>query len=260
MMRLTRTRLIAASIGFVLVIGVSLFALHKVDQFLVRDARFVFAPSNFKTSASGKSNGTLRISGISHASERAIEAVFNEDVGRSLYLLPMEDRLASLRTVAWVRDAAIARVWPNRLVVSVSERHPVAFITLPQGRFGLIDADGVVLPPAKDKFLLPVLIGVKPSDEPARRREGVQRMLQLTAELGDAVKDISEIDVAKSDNIVVSCVYQGRVRKLMLGDRDYKPRYENFVKHFAEIDAKVPGAKIIDLRLEDRITVVEAVE
>lgn len=253
-MKLTRTRLIAASIALVLVIGGSVFAIYEFEQFILRDSRFTLARANTEQS------GALRIAGVSHASPRAIEAVFNEDLGRSLYLMPMEERLDALRNVAWVRNAAIARVWPNRLIVNISERTPVAFIALPSSRFGLIDADGVILPPAKDRFTLPVLNGVKPSQDVAVRRESVQRMLRLTTELGDAVKDISEIDVAKPDNVIVSRVYEGRMRKLMLGDRDYKQRYQNFLNHFAEIDAKIPGAKLIDLRLEDRITVVEAAE
>lgn len=251
-MQLTRTRLIAASVALVLVIAGSVFALHEFEQFLLRDSRFTLARSNTKL------NESLQIAGVSHASTRAIEAVFNDDLGRSLYLVPMEDRLDSLRSVAWVRDAAIARVWPNRLIVNISERTPVAFITLPSSRFGLIDADGVILPPAKDRFTLPVLSGVKPSQDIGIRREAVQRMLRLTEELGEAVKDISEIDIAKPDNVIISRVYEGRMRKLMLGDRDYQQRYQNFLNHFAEIDAKIPGAKLIDLRLEDRITVVEA--
>jgi cell division septal protein FtsQ len=258
-MRLTRVRAIGMSVGFVLFVAISLYAFYLIDQFLVRDARFAFTPASSKSQAV-KSNDALRVSGVSHASQRAIEAVFSEDVGRSLYSIPLEDRLASLRTVAWVRQAAIARVWPNRLVVSVSERIPVAFVTLPPARFGLIDADGVILPPAKDKFTLPVLTGLKPGQDLAERRDAVQRMLHLTGELHDSVKDISEIDVAKPDNIIVSRLYGGRMRKLMLGDGDYKQRYENFVNHFSEIDAKVPGAKVIDLRLEDRITVVEATQ
>lgn len=260
MTQITRTRLIVASVAFVLVVAASIYAFHVFEQFLIRDPRFTFSPVNSKTRGNETSDNALRISGVSHASSRVIEAVFNEDAGRSLYLVPMQERLDSLRTVAWVRDAAIARVWPNRLIVSVSERAPVAFVTLPAGRFGLIDADGVILPPAKDKFTLPVLTGVKPSEDLEHRRNVVQRMLALVADLGEATKDISEIDVAKPDNIVASRLYGGRVRKLMLGDRDYRRRYDNFVNHFAEINAKVPGAKVIDLRLEDRITVVEAVE
>lgn len=250
-MRITRARLIAASIGLVFLVGGSVYTIQAMDRFLIRDPRFILARPDSRPEES------LRIAGVSHASMRAIEAVFAEDVGRSLYLVPMEERLAALRTVPWVRDAAIARVWPDRLIVNISERIPVAFVTLPSSRFGLIDADGIILPPAKDRFTLPVLNGVKPSQDVNVRREAVHRMLRLTDELGDALKDVSEVDVTKPDNILVSREYGGRMRKLMLGDRDYRLRYQNFLDHFAEIDAKIPGARVIDLRLEDRITVVE---
>ena len=59
---------------------------------------------------------------------RAIEAVFAEDFGRSVYLIPLSERRASLRTVDWVKDASVARFWPNRVVVGVTERKPVAFV------------------------------------------------------------------------------------------------------------------------------------
>ena len=49
----------------------------------------------------------------------------------------------------------------------------------------------------------------------------------------------------------------GHVLKLLLGDRNYALRYQNFVTHYAEIVERLPGAVTLDLRLEDRITVVE---
>ena len=51
------------------------------------------------------------------------------------------------------------RLWPNRVLVRVAERKPVAFVTLSGSRYGLIDEDGVILPPATDRFHLPVLQG-----------------------------------------------------------------------------------------------------
>ena len=51
-------------------------------------------------------------------------------MGRSVYLIPLDERRATLRTVDWVKDASVARVWPNRVVVRVAERKPVAFVTL----------------------------------------------------------------------------------------------------------------------------------
>ncbi len=40
----------------------------------------------------------------------------------------------------------------------------MAFVTLGASRFGLIDEDGVILPPAPDRFTLPVLAGVHAAD------------------------------------------------------------------------------------------------
>jgi cell division protein FtsQ len=170
----------------------------------------------------------------------------------------MNERLESVRNVAWVRDASIARVWPNRLVVHVEERTPVAFVTLPSGKFALIDADGVILPPAKDHFMLPVITGMKANATQELRKAAVDHMLRLSADLGEAMKEVSEVDVASPGNISISRAYEGRSLKLMLGDRNYRTRYQNFLNHFREIETQVPGAKVIDLRLDDRITVVEA--
>jgi hypothetical protein len=85
-------------------------------------------------------------------------------------------------------------------------------------------------------------------------------MLRLTSDLGESVKDISEIDVSQPDNLAILLPHDGHVVKLLLGDRDYGQRYQTFLNHVNDIDARVPGAKVLDLRLGDRITVVEAAE
>jgi cell division protein FtsQ len=162
-----------------------------------------------------------------------------------------------LLAVSWVRDASIARVWPNRVVVRITERVPVAFITLGSSRFGLIDQDGVILPPAGGRFTLPVLAGVRSSDPIAQRRDRVRRMTALMSDLGAYARNISEVNVSDRDNLRVSQPYDGRVVTLLLGDRNFAARYRNFVNHYAEIQKRLPGANTLDLRLEDRITVVE---
>ena len=114
--------------------------VHEFEQFVIRDTRFAL------NGADGSwDSATLEVAGATHASQRDIQAVFNDDTGRSVYLLPLNDRRTSLRTVSWVRDASIERVWPNRVVVRVSERAPVAFVAMGPSKFGLIDEDGVIL-------------------------------------------------------------------------------------------------------------------
>ena len=234
------------------VLVAAIVVIHRFEQFLIRDPRF--ALNGVEPSVE---TATLEISGAAHANRAKIEAVFNDDSGRSVYLLPMNDRRASLRAVDWVKDASIVRIWPNRVIVRVSERTPVAFITLASSRYALIDEDGVILPPATDRFPVPVLSGVRLADPPGVRRERVHRMLRLTRDLGDLAAKISEIDVSDPENLKVTQPHDGRVVTLLLGDRNYALRYQNFLRNYSEIKRRLPGAATLDLRLEDRITVVE---
>jgi cell division protein FtsQ len=243
-------RIVTGGVMFCVVLLGSLFLFHRLEQFLIRDPRFALP------GVDGEPSG-LQIAGASHASRAQIERVFSIDLGRSVYLLPMSDRRDTLRTVDWVKDATIARLWPNRVVVRVEERKPVAFVTLGPSRFALIDEDGVILPPAPDRFTLPVLTGVRASDALADRRDCVRRMLRLTKDLGDNARNISEVDVSDRDNLKVTAPRDGHIITLLLGDHDFARRYVLFLNHYAEIKRNRPNVGTLDLRLDDRITVVE---
>ena len=245
----SRLKIALRVMGVTLFLAVSLYTFHRLEQFLIRDSRFAMNGPDGSASP-------LDIQGAEHASRRAIESVFAEDLGRSVYLLPLADRRATLQSVDWVKDASVARLWPNRVVVRVTERQPVAFLTLGPSRFGLIDADGVILPQSPGRFHLPVLTGVHLRDPMPERRARVQRMLHLLHELGGMADKVSEIDVSDRDNLKVTQPYEGRMVTLLLGDQDFGVRYQNFVSHYGEIKQKLPGATALDLRLEDRITVV----
>ena len=242
-------RLIAGAVTVAVVLGATLLAVHFAEQFLISDSRFALVGPG--------ADSTLEIGGAAHVSRPAIEKIFADDEGVSVYLIPLAARRDAIRDVAWIRQASVARVWPNRVIVRVQERTPVAFVRLNASRFGLIDGEGVIMPPATDRFKLPVLAGIRSSDPLVKRREGVQRMLRLTADLGDATANISEIDVSDGDNLKVSQPYDGRFLTLLLGDRNFKARYGNFLSHYSQIQQRLPGAAALDLRLEDRITVVE---
>lgn len=246
----SRAWIVFRVLGGVVLLGAGLYGFHRVEQFLIRDPRFALNGTDGATP-------TLEIRGAAHASARALEAAFREDSGRSVYLMPLADRRAALRTVDWVKDAAVARVWPDRILVKVSERTPVAFVSLAPSRFGLIDEDGVILPPAPDRFHLPVLTGVSLKDSMEERRKRVRRLTGLMASLGSGASEIAEVDVSDPSNLKVKQPSGGRMVTLLLGERNYAVRYQNFVTHFSEIRQKLPGAATLDLRLEDRITVVD---
>jgi cell division protein FtsQ len=245
-------RIVIISITILLIVTAGLYVFHRTEQFLISDPRFALNGPD-----GAAETPTLEVAGATHAPPRAIQAVFAQDIGRSIYLLPLAERRSTLRSVEWVKDASVARLYPNRVVVSVTERRPVAFIPMGGSRYGLIDEDAVVLPPVTGKFPLPVLIGISPAETLEVRRDRVHRMQRLMKELGEFAPKISEVDVADRDNLKVRQPWDGRLVTLQLGDHNFALRYRNFVNHYADIRQRLPGALNLDLRVEDRITVVD---
>lgn len=259
----------AARIGTVvrygaLVIGISLalaggiYGSQQFQQFLIRDTRFFLpGPADY-----GLESPNLELTGIKYTSRAQVLRVFDQDYGRSLYLFPLADRRKALRNVRWVHDATIVRIWPNRLSVQITERKPAAFVKLPGdniARWGLIDDEGVILdPPAKAVFRLPVLAGIRSSETAEKRGVRVRRMQRLTKELGRLADKVSEVDVSDLDNLKITEPVGATAVSLMLGDRNFASRLQNFLDHYPDIHAKMPQASTFDLRLDDRITGLEA--
>jgi cell division protein FtsQ len=227
-------------------------AAYQVDEFLASSSRFVLPGSPAR-------HPTLEIRGLRHASATRIAAVFAEDFGKSVYLMPLKARRRSVLAIEWVRDATVSRRWPNGVEVDVVERMPVAFVLLPAGggasETAVIDGEGVILnPPAGAGFDLPVLRGIRRDQPPAARRERVRLAMAMLGELNAYAAQISEIDAADTENLRLTYAAGGRAVQLIVGNRNFLPRFTNFLNHYAEIQRRLPAARLFDLRLDDRIT------
>lgn len=238
-----------------LLVGV-VFGAQKLEQFVIRDPRFVLPPPR----EYGEESPNLHITGVQYASRRQVIGVFRPDIGRSLYLFPLEDRRKTLLRVPWVKEAGILRTWPNEISVRIAERRPVAFVQLRSesiSRWSLIDADGVILePPDKTPFQLPVITGVRQTEAPTARSVRVHRMLQLQDDLGPLKEKVSEFDVADLDDLKVTVKMGEHAVMLMLGDHNFRSRFQSFLDHYATIQKRIAGLTVLDLRLDDRITVL----
>jgi cell division protein FtsQ len=221
---------------------------YQFDEFLASDARFVLPAAN------------LTIEGLAYTPRAEAVRVFESDFGRSVYLAPLGARRSSLKTIDWVADATVLRRWPNRLVVRLTERKPVAFLMLrrvnaPGSDIALIDGEGVVLRlPPRARFSLPVLAGIARNDTLATRHARVEQVKELLSEVRGYAGRISEIDVTDPDNISVTELAQGRAVRLLLGNQNFSARLNNFMNHFPDISRRLPNARTFDLRLDDHIT------
>jgi cell division protein FtsQ len=226
----------------------------QVNEFLLRDPRF-----HLECAGIDRTCASLEIRGAIYASKARIQNVFASDFGNSVFHIPLAERRRRLLAVDWVSTASIERLWPNRIVVTVTERKPVAFAKLPIGgtmryRFSLIDADGVLLAlPPRVRFRLPVLSGVMEEQTENDRRLRVKAMQHLLEDLGPQAKDISEINAASTADMRVITEIDRHAVELWIGDQHFRSRYQHFVSNYEEIRKHFEQASVFDLRLDDRI-------
>ncbi|MBV8898345.1 MAG: cell division protein FtsQ/DivIB [Acidobacteriaceae bacterium] len=246
--------------GVLLMVAV-LFAWHKVEDFLIKDPRFRIAEAEEYPGQSPD----LVVEGTHYASASQIRHIFAEDFGRSLYLVPIQKRRQQLLEIDWVANATLSKIWPKTINVHINERVPVAFVHMRanardgMSRFALIDADGHILRPrVAAKFTLPVITGIREDESLSNRRARVRRVMGMLKELGGLSAQISEIDVADPNDLVLEEHMDNRVVKLLLGDENYAERLQNFLSNYAEIKTKRPDVTTMDLRVDGVITAVGA--
>ena len=104
-----------------------------------------------------------------------------------------------------------------------------------------------------------MLTGVVASDPQALRGVKVRRMQGLLKELGPLGDNVSEVDVSDLDDLKVTQQMQDHAIVLILGERNFRSRLQHFIDHYPDIQRRMPNATVLDLRLDDRITVVQGV-
>ena len=221
---------------------------YRVSLYATSDPRFTLSHDR---------KDALTILGLTYASRSKVQRVFAADFDRSVFSVPLDERRRRLLAIDWVADASVSRVWPDRLVVRIRERQPVAFVSFRSGPL-LIDAQGVLLePPPQAEFSFPVLSGVREEESDADRRARVRTFLEVQQEMGYLAREISELDASDPENIRVVAQVDRRVVTLLLGDGNYAQRFQSFLNHYPEIRQGSPHAKVFDLRLDGRFTVKE---
>jgi cell division protein FtsQ len=207
----------------------------------------------------------FQIFGLEHASRARVLRIFEDDFGRNIFRIPIDERRRKLLAVDWIERASVSRIWPNRLAVRVWERKPVAFVNLtPPGmrnhtsQLVLIDEYGVILNrPERLHFSAPILSGLYESQTEEQRRDRLRHYLRLMDELGPLASQVSEVDLSEPGNLQVSVNLEGRAVNLAMGDRNFRRRLQDFLDHYPEIRRKAGGASSFDLQLDDRITTSE---
>jgi hypothetical protein len=78
----------------------------------------------------------------------------------------------------------------------------------------------------------------------------------MLKEIGSLASQISEINIADPNDLIVAEHIDNNVVNLMLGDENFTERLQNFLANYSEIKEKRPDATTLDLRVDGVITAV----
>ena len=181
------------------------------------------------------------------------------DPGMKVFRFSLEAARRRVEAIAWVRGAALTRIFPNHLAVHVTERTPVAFTNL-GGHVGLLDSDGVALErPESASFDLPIITGLDSVTRIEECRARIALYQDFLRELGDEILHsgwmLSEVDLADGEDLKALLVQGQDTLQVHFG-------HENFLEHFHTFLALLPELRkskgtlgSVDLRYRNQVVV-----
>jgi cell division protein FtsQ len=96
------------------------------------------------TSAAGFSVASIEIRGLAEADSTEISDRIDVTRASSLLMLDAEKARARIAEIPWVADVTVKKLYPNRIVVSLTERQPFA-LWQDDGRIKVVDKSGAVM-------------------------------------------------------------------------------------------------------------------
>lgn len=175
-------------------------------------------------------------SGENAARVRQVAAVPRGGPLATVDLAAIERRVESL---AFVKDADVTREWPDQVLVTVSERVPVATVRI-GGQVRVLDADGVIFgDPGKAPRGLPSIVTGSGSDS-AALKEGATVVAALTDVLLAVVDHVQVVSV----DVIDLALQDGRT--IHWGNADDSGAkaavaQKLLAQDVKEIDVSVPG-------------------
>ena len=204
------------------------------------------------------SSDHIEIAGVRNASRDEVMHIVGDVIGRNLFFVSLDDRRAQLERIPWIESARVMRLLPDRIVVDITERMPVAFVQI-GNRINLIDAGGVLLgPPAsrETRFSFPVIHGITET-EPLSTRAALMKVYnRLIRELGPAnTRQVSEADLSDPEDVKAVVDDAGGTVLIHLGASDFLERYNLYAAHIGEWRRQFQKVQSVDLRYEGQIVV-----
>lgn len=185
-----------------------------------------------------------------------------EELHKNLFALDISQLRKSIELLPWVKEAIVQRTFPDKLIIHVKERLPIAFVRTEQGT-SLVDEDGILLennPNTFSAFDFPVLSGLEPGlDQESLNRNKTRislyrSLIQSLDENGAGLsRDLSEIHLHDIGNI--SVIASEDTVMVHLGTENLQEKFRRYVAMSRELKQKYPHLDSVDLRYQNQVVI-----
>jgi cell division protein FtsQ len=204
----------------------------------------------------------ILVEGTARTTPDAVRAVLQPYIGRNLVELTLDEVARTATRNPWIKEAAVKRMLPRTLRVSVIERTPGALALLRGGVY-VVDEGGFVMGPAGPDlpYDLPLLVGLdgyQGDDRVAALARGVALLMRLHVAFPAWTRGISEVDLSRPDRVVVSRLEGGPL--ILLDPERIDRNLGAYLALRPTIARKVGDTARVDLRWSQRISLLPAAD
>jgi cell division septal protein FtsQ len=188
-----------------------------------------------------------------------------EDQNKNVISMDLDEIRRSLELIPWIRSAVVRRVLPDKLIIEVTERVPIAFARVDHATF-LVDDQGVLLESDSEyphEFDFPVITGMEAGVEPevlVRNKKRVtlfQKLIQALDGNGAGLsKDLSEVRLQDPGSLAV--LLNDDSVLVMLGAEQLDQRFRRYLGLSSQIKQKCPQVDTVDLRFQDQVIIKQS--
>ncbi len=176
--------------------------------------------------------------------------------GKSMLTLPIEGAQRRLQAIPAVEAVGIQRKWPNKVVITVIERQPVAFWNV-NGHDFPVDKDGVVLSAGAPDGPAPRIVDVTPGVvlSPGDRvhPDAIAFALRISEESPQSL-DATVTELEYKADVGVTVVFDGGMRVTFGDDRSYDYKVAVLAQLLQELNNQGVHPSAVDLRFGERVT------
>ena len=201
----------------------------------------------------------MEITGNRMASKEQITVLSKVDIYSNLLTINAAQVKSLLESHPWIARADVTRDWPNRLLIIIKEKTPVALLRRNSGLFFLDNKGHIIAAATSSQELdFPVITGLENFNFNSTQSTQTPGILQETmgllklASRNNSIlpeQNISEIHINKNGQLILYLLE--RPFPIHMGaDRDIKTRYYRLVKVLRDLYKTKEFSKVSYIRLD----------